>query len=152
MLSKEELELFDEDFKHFLIINGVKNEDWLEMNKTNLDKAMELVKLFSDTVLQKVYEKLRYIEYRSADSCMVFHCAKEQIELISINKIHGSDADLSTVNSIHYALNSKSSDLTIFKTSKLYKGEREVEIHRMIEQGCLISSEEFWLKLNELIA
>lgn len=146
------MEIFDEDFKHFLIINGVKNEDWLEMNKSNQDKAVELVELFSDTILQKVYEKVKYIEFRSVDSCMVFFFDKDEIELISINVKQGSDADLSTINSIHHSLISKINELTFFKSSKLYKTNREHEIHAMIEQGCFISNEEFWLKLNELIS
>ena len=60
-LTKEEMEIFDEDFKHFMITNGVTNEEWLEWNKSDLEKATQLVEVFSDTVLQKVYEKIKFI-------------------------------------------------------------------------------------------
>jgi hypothetical protein len=52
ILNKEEMEIFDEDFKYFLIANGVSNEEWVEMNTSNQDRAIDLVELFSDTVLQ----------------------------------------------------------------------------------------------------
>ena len=56
----EELEVFSEDFKHFLIINGVHHEEWVEMNDSKKEQANQLVILFSDSVLQKVYEKIEF--------------------------------------------------------------------------------------------
>ena len=39
MLTKEEMQIFDEDFKHFLITTGVSNEEWTDLNKSNIPKA-----------------------------------------------------------------------------------------------------------------
>ena len=150
ILTKEEMQIFDEDFKHFMITNGVKNEEWLEMNISNIPKAIALVELFSDTVLQKVYEKLQFIEFRSDDTCMIFHCKKENMELISLNKKSGK-SDLSTPESIHEALSKSPEELSIFKTEKAYNSSREEEIHELFEKGCFISSQEFWDALNVLV-
>ena len=79
MLSEEELQIFEEDLKQFLIVNGVHNDEWVEMNSNNPDKARDLVGVFSDSVLQKVYEKIRFIEHRSNSSCMVFHLLEDKI-------------------------------------------------------------------------
>jgi hypothetical protein len=150
MLDKEEMQIFDEDFKHFMITNGISNEEWLEMNKTDLKKATQLVELFSDTVLQKVYEKIQFIEFRSLDSCIVFNCLKDNMELISLNK-KGGDVNLSTPESIHNALTEQADNLTCFKTSKTYTSTRELEIHQLIEQGCFNSSKQFWEALEKTI-
>lgn len=150
ILTKEEMNIFDEDFKHFLITNGVTNEEWLEMNQSDLDKATALVELFSDTVLQKVYEKLQFIEFRSMDACMIFHCKKENMELISLNKKTGN-SDLSTPESIHSALSKSPEELSIFKTEKQYSTSREEEMHELFEKGCFVSSQEFWNALEVLI-
>ena len=150
MLNKEEMQIFDEDFKHFLIATGVSNEEWVEMNQSNVSKATELVQLFSDTVLQKVYEKIQYVEFRSEDSCIVFHCLKENMELISLNKKSGN-IDLSSPENIHYALKNYSEQLTCFKTNKSYDITREEEVHQLIEKGCFNSSKEFWNALEKLI-
>ncbi len=151
MLTKEEREIFNEDFKHFMISNGVTNEEWLEMNEKNPQKATELVELFSDVVLEKVYQKIEYIEFRSEDSCLVFHCTPDALNLISIVPKSGKKVNLSTPELIHTALQNNLFDLDIFKSKKPYSTLRELEIHKMIEQGCLNSSKEFWDALVELI-
>jgi hypothetical protein len=150
ILTKEEMQIFDEDFKHFMITNGVTNEEWIEMNISDIPKATALVELFSDTVLQKVYEKLQFIEFRSEDACMIFHCKKENMELISLNKKSGS-SNLSTPESIHDALSKNPDELSIFKTEKAYNESREIEMHQLFEKGCFVSSQEFWDALNVLI-
>lgn len=151
MLVQEELEVLSEEFKHFLIVNGVHNEEWEEMNKNDKKKAVSLVELFSDTVLQKVYEKIDFLEFRSIDSCLVFYFKKDEIELISINaKLNGS-VDLSTPESIHDALATRAGQLSIFHTRKKYNSDRESEIHAMIEQGCVQSSKDFWEALTQVL-
>lgn len=151
MLSKEEQEIFDEDFKHFMITNGVTNEEWLAMNENKLEKATELVEMFSDLVLEKVYQKIEFIEFRSEGSCLVFRCTADKLKMISIVAKAGNNVDLSTPESIHVALLNQLSDLDIFKSEKPYSTLRELEIHQMIEQGCLNSSREFWEALEILI-
>ena len=150
LLTKEEREIFDEDFKHFMISNGVTNEEWLDMNENNVQKATDLVELFSDVVLEKVYQKIEYIEFRSEDSCLLFHCAPDVLKLISIVPKSNKKVNLSTPESIHTALLKQLTDLDIFKSEKPYTVLRELEIHQMIEQGCLNSSKEFWDAVVEL--
>jgi hypothetical protein len=150
ILTKQEMEIFDEDFKHFLITNGVKNEEWLAMNQSDIEKATTLVELFSDTVLHKVYEKIEFIEFRSPDACMIFRCLPERMELLSLNKKQGS-SDLSTPETIHEALSKSPEDLSIFKSEKEYSISREEEMHELFEKGCFVSSQEFWNALQVLV-
>lgn len=149
LLNKEEMEIFDKDFKHFLIANGVSNEEWVELNQNNIEKATQLVELFSDTIFQKVYEKIQFIEFRSPESCIVFNCLPDSIELISINR-KSNQVDLSTPESIHEALTKNTSEINYFKSSKKYNTLRELEVHQMIENGCFNSSEDFWNSLSQL--
>ena len=79
---------------------------------------------------------------------MVFHLCEDKIELISIHRKADSRVDLSTVESIHKALKNDAEHLTFFKTEKNYTKNRESEIHDMIEQGCLLSSSQFWTALS----
>lgn len=151
ILSEEELEVFAEDLKHFLIVNGVHAEEWEEMNKNDTEKAVKLVELFSDNVLQIVYEKVKFIEHRSEKSCLVFKLNEENIEMISLTLKEGSNSNLSTPESIHDAIVNRPKELQIFKTAKKYSKEREMEIHEMLQQGCVNSSEEFWTLLRKLL-
>ncbi len=150
ILTDEELPLFEEELKHFLIVNGVHGDEWEKMNREHPEEAQKLVGLFSDTVLQKVYEKLKFIEHRTPTSCMVFKLNNDGIEMISINA--KSDAvDLSTPEGIHEALIHQSAALTFFRHTKEYTKERELEIHEMLEQGCVNSSEAFWRQLEKAL-
>ena len=149
LLNKEEMEIFDQDFKHFLIANGVSNEEWVQLNQNDIEKATQLVELFSDTIFQKVYEKIQFIEFRSPESCIVFNCLPDSIELISINR-KSATVDLSTPDSIHKALTKNANEINYFKSSKKYNTLRELEIHQMIENGCFNSSEAFWNSLTQL--
>lgn len=150
MLTTEEMEIFNEDFKHFAIANGVSNEEWVEMNQSDPEKATKLVGLFSDTVLQKVYEKLKFIEHRSSSSCLVFKLNESDIDLISLNR-KSEKIDLSSAESIHDALVKNPSELSIFRSKKNYSKVREEEIHEMLSQGCVNSSEAFWIMLEKVI-
>jgi hypothetical protein len=150
MLTPEEMEIFDEDFKHFAVANGVSNEEWIEMNQSNVELATKLVGLFSDTVLQKVYEKVKFIEHRSPQSCMVFKLNEAEIELISLNASK-DQIDLSTPESIHEALVNQPENISIFRTKKAYSKNREEEIHEMLSQGCVNSSEAFWVLLEKVV-
>lgn len=151
MLNEEELTHLEEELKQFLIVNGVHGEEWERLNRDEPAKAIQLVELFSDNVLQKVYEKMKVIEFRSKDSCMVFHYGEDAIDLISIQAKPNTNVDLSTPESIHDALTKKSEELNYFRSGKKYKEEREMELHKMLVQGCIPSSNEFWIFLDNAI-
>lgn len=150
LLTQEELTLLEDDLKQFLIVNHVYKEEWAEMNQSNPELAADMVALFSDNVLQIVYEKVRFLEHRSPDSCFVFQCHKDKLELIAIQKKDpAATIDLSTPESIHEALTKTPEQLSFFRNEKPYSREREMEIHQMLEQGCVNSTESFWSALNE---
>lgn len=145
LLNNEEQKAFDEDFKHFLITNGVSNEEWEELNAKKDQKAIDLVGVFSDTVFQKVMEKIKVIELRAKGSLMVFNCGKDQIELIAISaKTDSTTVDFSSTELIHQSLSNHASELQFFKQTKPYQKDREREVFEMIEKGCLPSHIDFW--------
>lgn len=151
LLSNEELSVLEEDLKAFLIINGIDGSVWENINKTEPQKAISLVELFSDSVLQKVYEKIEFLEFRSSKSCIVFHCTENEMELISLYLNKDSKGDFSTPENIHQALINHASEIRFSKQSQSYQKPREEEIHQLLEQGCVPSVKEFWVSLVELI-
>jgi hypothetical protein len=152
-LTSEELQYFEEDFKHFLIVNGVYNDEWKELNINESHKAIQLIELFSDQILQKVYEKIQFLEKRTLDACFVFDCiAEKEIVMFVIQaKSETSTIDLSSIEGIHDALKLKNNALSFFKTSKTYSTTRELEIHKLIQDGCIISSKDFWDSLQLIL-
>ncbi len=152
LLTDEELRLLEDDLKQFLVVNQVYKEEWEEMNKSKPDLALEMIELFSDNVLQIVYEKVKFLEHRTTDSCFVFNCGAEKLELIAIQKKNPTDlVDLSTPEGIHDALTKNANLLSFFTNEKPYSQVRETEIHQMLAQGCVNSTVEFWNALSEIL-
>ncbi|MDF3029295.1 MAG: hypothetical protein K0S23_3602 [Fluviicola sp.] len=151
ILTDEELQHLEGDLKAFLIINGIHGDEWEKLNREEPQKAVELVGLFSDQVLQTVYEKVRFLEHRSPDSCLVFHFGEEEQELIAIQKKPETKIDLSTINGIHEALTKAPTDLSFFTSKKDYTDSREMEIHQLIQQGAVLSDANFWNSLKEIL-
>ena len=150
ILNSEELLHFDEDLKHFLIINGVSNEEWIELNTNNPQKAVELVGMFSDMIWQRVYEKIEYLEFQTESQLFLFNCKKDEIDLIVL-KSDSKDVNFSTPELIHESLVNHAKKITYFQQSKKYNVEREVEIFNMVERGCIVSSKEFYQKIQNII-
>jgi hypothetical protein len=150
-LTMDELTPLENELKQFLIVHGVHSEEWAKMNTDDPSSAQKLVELFSDTVLQKVYENIQYLEHRSQNTCMVFRCQAEHIELVVLRAKDSSAIDLSTPESIHEALINQLSNLEFFTSSRRYAIEREMEIHQLFEQGCLLSTGEFWQQVQVIV-
>jgi len=152
LLTDEELRLLEDDLKQFLVVNQVYKEEWAEMNKSNPVLALEMIELFSDNVLQIVYEKVKFLEHRTTDSCFVFNCGAEKLELIAIQKKNPTElVDLSTPEGIHEALTKNAGLLSFFTNEKPYSQSRESEIHQMLDQGCVNSTEDFWNALSQIL-
>lgn len=153
ILSKEELQIFDEQLKHFLIVNGIEGDKWKEINDTNPDLAIDLVEVFSDQILQKAYENIEYLQKLTKDTCYFFHYGKEKGELIAIQQKDKTDAsvDLSTMDNLKFILGNRPNDITFFHQEKEYTKEREMEIHEMITNGCRLFDKHFWEILQTVI-
>ncbi len=149
-LTDEELVHFEKDLKAFLIINGVDGSIWEKLNKDKPEQARALVDLFSDQVLQTIYERIYYLEHRSKQSLLVFQATETALNLIAI---HAKDerVDLSTTESIHEALVNQISQLDFFQSHKKIDSDREMEVHKLLEQGAIPSSAEFWSKLRDFL-
>lgn len=148
ILTNEELAILEKDFVAFLIVNGIEGDMWAKINQEEPDKAIELVELFSDTVLQKVYEKIFYLEKRSEESCMVFYIGEKDMQLIVLSRKSESTIDLTTPELIHSALTNNLSDLEVFSSKKPLNKTHELEVHDLVSSGCVLSDKSFWTSLK----
>ena len=83
-LDFEELTSLEKEFKEFLIINHIHDEEWRNLNKDAPEKVSALIEVFSDTVLLKVYGKISYLEFYGEDIWSFFKIDKEWINTIHI--------------------------------------------------------------------
>jgi hypothetical protein len=150
MLSNEELQHLEAEFKQFLIVNQIHSDEWKKINENEPDKALVLVELFSDTVLLKVYEKIEYLEFRSKLLFSVYRIHHDKIQAIHVK----SEIDTVTLekdDDISLAINSNSSKLSIYRAEKKVNPFKEDEVHRLVEQGCVKSTQSVWEQFSKLI-
>jgi hypothetical protein len=147
-LTDEELKALDEEFKHFLIANGLHAEEWEELNKNDPDKAIEIVGLFSDLVLDKVYDKTEFILYQNAKSLNVFKFFKEKAILIGVDYQGRDDFPLEGVMEF---ISKNAEKMLIYSSSKSFdEVERNKEIHHLIKYGAFATDDKIFNFLAEI--
>ena len=149
-LTIDELKELETEFKQFLIINQVYNEEWIEMNQKDLEKANALVDLFSDQVLEKVYSKIDFLEKRDKYAFSVFAVTKTDIETITIQS-KNQTIELLTNAQIETALNQHLNELEIFYGTKKLTKEKCDEVFDLIKEGCEISSLDVWHSFSSFL-
>jgi hypothetical protein len=149
-LAINELKELETEFKQFLIINQVYNEEWIEMNQKDLDKASALVDLFSDQVLEKVYSKIDFLEKRDKHAFSVFAITKNDIETITIQS-KNQTIELETNAQIETALNQLLNELEIFCGTKKLLKEKCDEVFDLIKEGCSSSTYDVWHSFSSFL-
>lgn len=149
-LTDEELKGFDEEFKHFLIANGLHAEEWKAMNENNPDKAIEIVGLFSDLILDKVYDKTEHVLHIGEKNMKAFKFFKEKAVLIGVE--FKGEGVIPKVNTMKFIVDN-ASKMLIYGTSKSFTEEkRNQELHFLVKNGAVLSDEkvfDFLVKMKE---
>lgn len=142
VLTKDELIELEEDFKHFLIANGIYDDEWVKINKEDQKKAIELVELFSDVVFDKALKNIKFLEHITPQGINAFFFTDKEVMLIGITSANKEiDFTIDTIDKFKNELN-------IFRTTKPYFKNREEEIFDLLETGSSIIDEERFKKLE----
>lgn len=144
LLTNEELHELEEEFKHFLIINQIYDEEWKLLNQQKSKKVEELIVLFSNLVIEKALKKITFLEIITNNGINAFHCKESEMELIGISS-ENKQFDFTLVKE---SSDIKNQSLSIFKTSKPYAKTREIEVFNLINSDCKIISSERYQKLE----
>ncbi len=149
-LTDQELQLLEKDFVYFLVANGIDNDEWVRINSESKEKALEIVGLFSDVVIEKAIENIAYLEYRTAKSLKIFHCKEDTITLIGLDIDEESNLDFTIADSAELAISEGTDAIKTYKTKKPYQKSRTEEIYKMMDAGCYIVDGKFYNTLNHL--
>jgi len=147
-LSLQELEELKDEFIQFLASNTVTAQDWENLKETNNEKAEQLIEIFSDEVLDKALTNIKFLEKREPKNLLVFHCRKDEIDMIGLSIDNNSELDFTNEN--HFTEIASNVKINIFKSSKDYNKNREDEIFEMLESGCLTTDEKLYKTLVNL--
>jgi len=142
-LNDQELRELEKEFTHFLIVQGIDDQKWKEINKTEKEKAINLVEIFSNTVFDKIYSKIKYLEYRSSDFFSIFKVLNDETLVLRVSQQKKGLYDFKNDFDLKSCLEKRKS-ISFEKGKRKHKKDKLIEIHQLITQGCIISNENMW--------
>ena len=148
MLSEAELNVLSDDFTQFLVVQGIDDSTWRKMNTKEADQALKIVEIFSDTVLFKVYSKIKYLSFASKEVFSFFSINEDHMNLILIKSIDPL-LEFKDEESLYELLNSNPGKWELYSSTKFLGEKLADEIHKLTLQGCQVSSKEIWEGLYE---
>ena len=150
-LTKEQLESLHEEFAKFLATQSIDAKEWETIVKEKPTMATEELNIFSDMVWEDVLTKTKYVEHFSKTSVNLFKCEEDEIHRIAIQV--NWDINLLEQQGFEWLMqNPMDNSVEIFRGSKPYNSERNLEIFDLIEKGSSISKGEIFEYFNQLIS
>ena len=144
-LTNTELEALSEELVQFLVVQGIDDDLWREMNQKSPEKAIELVALFSDTVLEKVYSKVRYLSFISEQIFSVFKIDGGTMHAVVLKNKASNSAFKDLQHVIEISTSKTAVPYEVMSATRELDEKILDEIHRLTEQGCLVADQELWM-------
>ena len=144
LLSLEELGSLHQEFIEFLVINGIVingivADDWEKMKFEESGKAEKVMELFSDTVLETVLRRIKFIEHRAKNRIHIFQCLAESQVLVGLEVPVSLDVDFTSPSTTISDLHKSLSGVRVFTVTKPYKKSREEELFDLLQLGGVIT-------------
>lgn len=137
-LTEEEFELLESDFVRFLASNSIQAQDWQKLKSDSSDKVDELLDIFSDTVLEKVYEKAEYLIIVKPTELHAFKIGKSSAKLIGV-RFKSPKLNLLAKNELEVVFDSEKSFLfhnpALFSLKKENDKPKPEEVFFLVKQG-----------------
>ncbi|MBT8221153.1 MAG: hypothetical protein KJP00_15100 [Bacteroidia bacterium] len=142
MLAPEELQSLEKEFIEFLILNGITSEDWEDLKSKDQKAYIGIIESFSDVVFEKILRKTRFLEFRDKKDIYCIQCLEKKMILVGVKSDGNIDFEQSGIENII------NSGLKTYITEKSYKGDRQLEIFQMLQNGYQISGGDLYKKLS----
>jgi hypothetical protein len=150
-LTKEQFISLHEEFARFLASQSIDVKEWNQIKKEKPTVAEDEMNVFSDVVWDDVLSKTSYVEHFSETTANLFKCDEKVVHRIAI-KINW-DIDLLKQEGFEWLMqNPMDNSVDVFKGSKAYQSERNLEIFDLIEKGSSISKGEIFEYFNSLVS
>jgi hypothetical protein len=125
--------------------------DWEKMKKNELQKAEDLIDVFSDMVYERVISKIRFLEYRDEKALTIYDCTGDD-KMIMVGIRVKEQSALSLLDTAIFTNWNEQykNELSILKTEKVYTKERGVEVFELLQAGCLLTDNQLYDLINKM--
>lgn len=150
-LTSEELQALEPDFINFLASAQITGPDWEKMKKNEVEKANELIDVFSDVVYDKVLAKISYLEFRESKTLNIFYFAQDKIQLVGLRVKETSSLDLTNPDVISQWNQANNASVNLVKSERAYEKEKQLEIFELLQAGCMITNDRLFKLLSSMV-
>jgi len=150
-LTNEELQALEKEFVNYLAAAQITANDWEKMKKNDLQKAEELIDVFSDMVFEKVLDKIKYLEYRDKKTLNIFYCTEDSVVMVGLRVKENGLVDLTEKDVLNQWNKSNSDSVNVVKSEKKYSKERGLEVFELLQSGCLIVDDKLFNLLKAML-
>ena len=137
-LTESELQKLENRFIQFLVSNTVTADDWAKFKDKDPERAQKLIDIFSEMVFDSTIKRIEFLKYREAKEIKLFKCEADKITLMGLTANETVPVDF-TISIDIKELMQHTEGLSIYRTEKPYKPNREAELFKMLESGCQIT-------------
>lgn len=149
-LTEEELKEFEKEFIDYLVVNGIVAEDWEKMKIEDNEKAMKIVDLFSDVIIESVLRKIKFVDIRTKSYVQAVQCLPDKMLMVAIScKDEAYDMSDFKLDRLKDVLDDS---FQIYTGEKKYTEEREKELFEMTLQGYNVSDGAMYKSLQIALA
>jgi len=140
-----------EEFGVFLATQGIDKERWDALKSDEIEKADEVMDIFSDVVFEKALEKCQYVERIHATEIMTVRFDDAEAYMILV-KVNDPTVDLLSQDwkDILPGLQA-TNKLEFFRGKKAYKTLREMEMFELMKQGAYMADETLYKALDQWV-
>ena len=137
-LTDIELGKLENRFIQFLVANTITGDDWAKIKVEKPEEASKLIDIFSEMMFETSLKKVEYLKFSEPKDIKIFQCSADSITLMGLTADDKTPVDFTqpfdTKQIMQYI-----DGLCIYRSEKKYNGNREQELFKMMETGCLIT-------------
>ncbi|MEQ8715406.1 MAG: DUF6495 family protein [Cyclobacteriaceae bacterium] len=150
LLTIAELEELEKEFVDYLVVNGITADDWMKMKAEEVEKADQIIELFSDVVFEGVMRKVKFLDVVTPKSIKTFQCLSDRMVLVGLDAGEHSSIDF-TAQSLAAVQEKAADQLSVYTSEKTYSKDRELELFDMTQRGATISDGTYFKALCLLL-
>jgi len=147
-LTFQELDLLSEDFNEFLYQEGINSFEWNVLQDQQSSDALNLLEKYSDITFERILQDIQYLNYRSDKEIVSFECQTDKMVIIRLKSTGKNNLDLTNFNELSQIQHKGMLTFKCSKSINAYAENRESDIFKLIESGCIASDPRMFKSLS----
>jgi hypothetical protein len=149
-LSSDELFALEMEFKQFLVVHEQYDEEWRILAENNPEKAEQFIELFSDLVLERVYNQVSFLVHFSKGMVSFFDMTNDPLKAYHIKC--SSDLSLQNETQLETLISTHFKELQFYVGEKKLMREKADEVFELIRKGSEVCEDIYFKKYAVLFS